>query len=81
MQYFRAMVLPKIKMVFWNIRGFNNTIKRKHVSLNVAKMDADIVLLQEIHMRLVDPPAFKNCTFPNTIFGNLSLLKLEGLRF
>lgn len=50
-------------MVSLNINGLNGCIKRKHISSIIAKMDADIVLLQETHLKSATPPALKTPKF------------------
>lgn len=43
-----------LKLISWNVKGLNSPIKRQRVLSHLAKLNADIVLLQETHLTDVE---------------------------
>lgn len=48
-----------IKVAMFNVNSLNDCIKRKHIASSVAKLEADIVFLQETHMKSADVSLLK----------------------
>lgn len=53
------MSLPCLCVFSWNIRGLNNVVKCKQIALTLAWSGADIIILQETHLKHTDSPTIK----------------------
>lgn len=54
-----GMNRPATKFVSWNVRGLNHPVKRSKVFSHLNKLKAEIIFLQETHLRTTDIPILK----------------------
>lgn len=67
-----------IKVALFNVHGLNDCIKRRRISLSVAKLEADDVFLQETHMKSADVSPLKFSRYQKQLLAP-STSKLRGV--
>lgn len=53
----------RTRILFWNIRGLNNPVKRLAVLHAIKRLNADVICLQETHLPLTSTPLFAQRQF------------------
>lgn len=49
-----TMTGNRLRLVSWNVKGMNNSVKAGKVLLHLQHLKADIMFLQETHLRTAD---------------------------
>lgn len=67
-----------IKFVSWNVRGLGHVLKRAKVFSHLKSLSAEIVYLQETHIRPTKEQLLK-CSWANQIFQSTFSSKARGV--
>lgn len=67
-----------VNFVSWNIKGMGSPIKRSRVFIHLKRLNADIVFLQQTHIRTTDQVRFK-CPWISEVFHSNFNSKARGV--
>ena len=67
-------IKPNFTIISYNTRGINNSNKRRQIFCWLEELQADIVLLQEIHCINSFMPVF-NCSWKGKVYHSLTSSK------
>lgn len=67
-----------VRFLSWNIKGMGSPIKRSRILTHLKRLNADLVFLQETHMRIKDQVRLK-CPWVSEVFHSNFNSKARGV--